>query len=115
MQRLAHRLDPTRLCTAAGNVGNVFEGVNSVLDVRGWNYYPEAVDAYHQEHPTQPEIGTEQASTVGTRGIYANDRARGYVSAYDLNAPAVGHHRREMVDGLRRPALALRRVCLDGL
>ncbi len=87
MQRLAHQLDPTRLCTAAGNVGNVFEGVNSVLDVRGWNYYPEAVDAYHQEHPTQPEIGTEQASTVSTRGIYSNDRARGYVSAYDLNAP----------------------------
>jgi beta-galactosidase len=87
MQRLAHELDPTRLCTAAGNVGNVFEGVNSVLDVRGWNYYPEAVDAYHKEHPAQPEIGTEQASTVGTRGIYANDKERGYVSAYDTNAP----------------------------
>ncbi|HEX3716885.1 MAG TPA: beta-galactosidase GalA [Verrucomicrobiae bacterium] len=87
MQRLVHHLDPTRLCTAAGNVGNVFEGVNSVLDVRGWNYYPTAVDAYHKEHPTQPEIGTEQASTVGTRGIYANDRKRGYVSAYDDNAP----------------------------
>ena len=87
MQRLAHRLDPTRLCTAAGNVGNVFEGINSVIDVRGWNYYPEAVDQYHQEHPAQPEIGTEQASTVGTRGIYANDPVRGYVSAYDTNSP----------------------------
>jgi beta-galactosidase len=88
MQRLVHHLDPTRLCTAAGNVGNVFEGVNSVLDVRGWNYYPTAVDAYHKDHPSQPEIGTEQASTVGTRGIYANDKKRGYVSAYDDNAPA---------------------------
>jgi beta-galactosidase len=87
MQRLAHQLDPTRLCTAAGNVGNVYQGVNSVLDVRGWNYYPDAVDAYRKAHPTQPEIGTEQGSTVSTRGIYANDRARGYVSAYDLNAP----------------------------
>jgi beta-galactosidase len=87
MQRLAHELDPTRLCTAAGNVGNVFQGVNSVLDVRGWNYYPDAVDAYHREHPAQPEIGTEQASTVCTRGIYANDKVRGYVSAYDDNAP----------------------------
>ena len=87
MQRLVHELDPTRLCTAAGNVGNVFQGVNSVLDVRGWNYYPTAVDAYHAEHPTQPEIGTEQASTVCTRGIYANDKERGYVSAYDDNAP----------------------------
>ncbi len=88
MQRLAHRLDPTRLCTAAGNVGNVFQGVNSVLDVRGWNYFPTAVDAYHKDHPAQPEIGTEQGSTVSTRGIYANDKERGYVSAYDDNAPA---------------------------
>jgi beta-galactosidase len=87
MQRRVHQLDPTRLCTAAGNVGNVFQGVNSVLDVRGWNYYPEAVDAYHTEHPAQPEIGTEQASTVCTRGIYANDKERGYVSSYDANAP----------------------------
>ncbi|HEY3915113.1 MAG TPA: beta-galactosidase GalA [Verrucomicrobiae bacterium] len=88
MQRLVHSLDSTRLCTAAGNVGNVFEGVNSVLDVRGWNYYPTAVDAYHHDHPMQPEIGTEQASTVSTRGIYANDKERGYVSAYDDNAPS---------------------------
>jgi len=87
MQRVVHELDPTRLCTAAGNVGNEFQGVNSVLDVRGWNYHQDDVDAYHQEHPAQPEIGTEQASTVGTRGIYANDKERGYVSAYDTNAP----------------------------
>ena len=87
MQRLAHELDPTRLCTAAANVGNVFEGVNSVLDVRGWNYHPTDVDAYHKAHPTQPENGTEQASTVCTRGIYANDTQRGYVSSYDDNAP----------------------------
>jgi beta-galactosidase len=90
MQRLVHQLDPTRLCTAAGNAGNVFEGVNGVLDVRGWNYYPESVDPYHKEHPTQQEIGTEQASTVSTRGIYANDKERGYLSAYDVNAPSWG-------------------------
>jgi len=89
MQRIVHSLDPTRLCTAAGNVGDVFEGVNSVLDVRGWNYFPEeqGVDAYHKKHPAQPEIGTEQGSTVCTRGIYTNDTGRGYVSAYDDNAP----------------------------
>jgi beta-galactosidase len=87
MQRLTHELDPTRLCTAAANIGNVYQGVNSVLDVRGWNYYPSETDAYHRQHPTQPEIGSEQASTVCTRGIYANDKERGYVSAYDENAP----------------------------
>ena len=44
--------------------------------------------SYHQKHPLQPEIGTEQASTLCTRGIYANDTERGYISAYDDNAPA---------------------------
>ena len=34
----------------------------------------------------------EQASTVSTRGIYANDKIRGYVSAYDANAPELGEH-----------------------
>ena len=91
MQRLVHLLDPTRLCTAAANEGDVYEGVNSVLDVRGWNYYIGAVDSYHAKHPEQPNIGTEQASTLCTRGIYANDKQRGYMSAYDDNGPAWGN------------------------
>ncbi len=91
MQRLVHALDPTRLCTAAASVGDVFEGVNSVLDVRGWNYYIGAVDSYHRKHPHQPEIGTEQASTLCTRGIYANDKTLGYMSSYDDNGPRWGN------------------------
>ena len=46
------------------------------------------MDAYHRDHPEQPNIGTEQGSTVSTRGIYTNDPGRGYVSAYDENYPA---------------------------
>jgi len=91
MQRLVHSLDPTRLCTAAANEGDVFEGVNSVLDVRGWNYYINAVDGYHAKHPQQPNIGTEQASTLCTRGIYVNDPKRGYMSSYDDNGPGWGN------------------------
>jgi beta-galactosidase len=85
MQDVAHDLDPSRRVTYAANVGNVFEGVNRVIDVRGWNYFvgPE-MDAYHQAHPYQPEIGTEVASAFYTRGIYARDNTRGYVSAYDV-------------------------------
>jgi beta-galactosidase len=86
MQELVHRLDPTRLCTDASDDGNVFTGMNQVIDVRGWNYHINAVDSYHRAHPTQPNIGTEQGSTVSTRGIYANDKALGYVSSYDNNA-----------------------------
>jgi beta-galactosidase len=86
MQNLIKRLDPTRPITYPAPVGDDFNGINSVIEVRGWNYHvgPE-MDNYHREHPNQPEVGTEQGSTVSTRGIYANDPARGYVSAYDVN------------------------------
>ncbi len=88
MQILAQQLDPTRPMTYAAPEGDTFDGVNGVIEVRGWNYHPgAAMDKYHAEHPEQPNVGTEQASTVSTRGIYANDPQRGYVSAYDDNAP----------------------------
>jgi len=83
MQNRVHQLDPSRQVTYAASVGNEFTGMNSVTDVRGWNYHVSAIDAYHRDHPNQPEIGTEQASIMTTRGIYARDRERGYQSAYD--------------------------------
>ena len=88
MQNYAKRLDPTRPVTYAAPEGNVFRGINSVIEVRGWNYnYGPGMDEYHAEHPDQPNVGTEQASVVGTRGIYANDWQRGFVSAYDVVWP----------------------------
>jgi beta-galactosidase len=88
MQTLLRHLDPTRPITYAAPVGDDYEAnINSVIEVRGWNYHVgRDMDNYHREHPDQPEVGTEQGSTVSTRGIYANDPARGYVSAYDTNA-----------------------------
>ncbi|HLZ52920.1 MAG TPA: DUF4982 domain-containing protein [Verrucomicrobiae bacterium] len=88
MQNLIRQLDPTRPITYAAPVGDDYEAnINSVIEVRGWNYHVgQGMDNYHREHPAQPEVGTEQASTVSTRGIYANDPVRGYVSAYDTNA-----------------------------
>jgi len=75
--------------TYAAPEGDVFRGINSVIEVRGWNYYlaPNNTDRYHAGHPTQPEVCTEQGSIVSTRGIYANDRQRGYISSYDTNWP----------------------------
>jgi beta-galactosidase len=89
MQNLVKQLDPTRPVTYAAPVGNNFSGINSIIEVRGWNYHigTNDMDAYHAAHPAQPNVGTEQASTVSTRGIYGNDKIRGYVSAYDTNAP----------------------------
>jgi beta-galactosidase len=90
MQNLAHSLDPTRECTAAINGTYGETGVFSILDVKGDNYNFERMDAYHAAHPTAALLGTEQASTISTRGIYANDASRGYVSAYDDNNPGWG-------------------------
>jgi beta-galactosidase len=81
-------LDPYRTCTYAANVGNVFHGVNEVIPVRGFNYNLHGLDAYRKEHPLQPIIGTEVASTVSTRGIYEKDTVRAYVPDYDSVYPS---------------------------
>jgi beta-galactosidase len=88
MQDYVKHLDPTRPVTYASPEDDVFRGINSVIEVRGWNYhYGPQMDRYHVAHPNQPNVGTEQASVVGTRGIYTNDRPQGYVAAYDLVWP----------------------------
>ena len=88
MQDYVKQLDPTRPVTYASPEDDVFRGINSVIEVRGWNYhYGPQMDRYHAAHPTLPNLGTEQASVVGTRGIYENDKARGYVAAYDVVWP----------------------------
>ncbi len=85
MQAMVRRLDPTRPVTYNAPLGNEFSGINEVIEVRGWSYHigKDRMDAYHAAHPQQPNVGSEQGSTVGTRGIYVDDKERGYVSAYD--------------------------------
>jgi beta-galactosidase len=83
----AHALDPTRVCTAAVNNGHG-KGISKALDVEGFNYNLGRLASYHTEHPTQPLVGSETASTVATRGIYTTDTLRNWVSAYDLNFPS---------------------------
>src|SRR5439155_2433715 len=61
---------------------------SKVIDVQGFNYVTRrvrtgvSVDDFHKNFD-KPTVGTEDASTVCTRGIYADDAERGYVSAYD--------------------------------
>jgi len=99
MQNLVKRLDPTRPVTYAAPNGLNFRGINSVIEVRGWNYFvynsanavpdesqikpPVNVDVYHATHPTQPSVATEVGSIYSTRGIYATDQQRCYYTAYD--------------------------------
>ncbi|NUQ21063.1 MAG: glycoside hydrolase family 2 protein, partial [Gemmatimonadaceae bacterium] len=85
MKRLANRLDPSRQVTAAMDQG-WGKGTGTVIDVMGFNYHHKDVDAWRAAHPDMPAFGSETGSTVSTRGIYTNDKERGYVSAYDVNA-----------------------------
>jgi beta-galactosidase len=91
MKRLQRKLDPSRVSTAAMNGGWGGVGISNVLDVMGCNYSDRLIDKYHSDYPKQPMIGTETASTVATRGIYANDKVRGYESAYDTEKPGWGN------------------------
>ena len=90
MQAAVHAVDPSRSCTVAvnGSYGDV--GIFAGSEVAGLNYNFKGMDAYHQSHPEACILGTEQASTIGTRGIYTNDASRGYVSAYDDHNPRWG-------------------------
>jgi beta-galactosidase len=80
------KLDPTRPTTFAMDQG-WDTGIGRVVDVLGFNYRTNQIEAYHQRHPDQPVYGSETGSTVATRGEYANDAKRHIVRAYDTEHP----------------------------
>lgn len=87
MARL-RRLDPGRTITYGANIGPDAGGINTVIPVRGFNYKRVgAIDRYRSLRPDQPLIGSEEGSTVCTRGFYANDTLKGYVCDYDSMYP----------------------------
>jgi beta-galactosidase len=86
MVRLCHRLDPTRVVSAAVN-GNNEKGVSDAFDVIGFNYGLSLPDKYHKEHPERPIYGSETSSAIGTRGVYSTDPLRNTVNSYDGVVP----------------------------
>jgi beta-galactosidase len=86
MKEATLALDPTRPITCAMN-GGWGSGITFVEDLQGINYAPGAYAGFHEKFPDMPLYGSETASAVSTRGEYVNDRQKGYVSAYDVNAP----------------------------
>jgi beta-galactosidase len=87
MKDVVHKWDKTRPVTAAMN-GGYGSGITTVTDLQGFNYNPGAYDDMHRRFPNLPMYGSETASEVSTRGIYANDKEKGYVSAYSVNFPS---------------------------
>ncbi len=86
MRRAVKALDPTRPVTAAMNHYQG-QGITPALDVMGFNYHEADIEPFRKLYPDMPIIGTETASAVSTRGEYVRDEAKGYVRAYDLDAP----------------------------
>src|ERR1051325_1639987 len=89
MKRLIRRLDPTRPVTAAMN-HEWGGGLSGVIDLQGFNYRNGWIDEFHTRFPTMPTVGAEVASTLCTRGVYADDTLKGYVNAYDRRTPPWG-------------------------
>ena len=83
VSRIIHTLDKTRPITYGGNDGPSDTGANGVIEVRGINYIgspifsPQWVDGYHEKHPTQPIIATEETSYVLSRAGTVNDLENG--------------------------------------
>jgi beta-galactosidase len=103
MRAAVRKYDTTRPVSCAMNGGyDSAVGITSVEDLQGINYSPSAYDWFHKAHPNMPLYGSETASEVATRGIYNWDafkmgsdpytgvQEKGYVSAYDVNAPSWG-------------------------
>jgi len=86
MQDRVRALDPTRPTTFAFD-HSWDQGTAKVVDVVGFNYRTDRIEAFHQAHPTVPVYGSETGSTVATRGAYANDPAAHVVRAYDTEHP----------------------------
>ena len=87
MIRTIKALDDTRPITFGGNNGIDYEGINECVDVRGFNYLhirkQDYLEKYHELHPEQPLVGSEEASCIYTRGETGTDFEKKLVTGYD--------------------------------
>ena len=91
MTRIVKAMDDTRPVTYSGNNGPDFTGANAASEVRGVNYIRndggeggEWLLRYHENHPSQPIIGTEEASYVLSRAGAFTDFGSGELDATGL-------------------------------
>ena len=88
--------DRTRGVTSAyDKIASGYNGMQTVVDVLGYNYKPEEYVKLRAAHPQLPLFGSETASTVSSRGEYffpvTEDKTGGQadfqMSSYDLYYP----------------------------
>lgn len=84
MKDMVHKCDTTRPISCAMNGGWLEDGIATVEDLIGVNYYYEVYDPVHAKYPQTPMFGSETASTLTARGVYKDDRTHAWVSSYNL-------------------------------
>lgn len=90
MQDYAQTIDSSRAFTVAVS-GGWDNGTGKVSQVMGYNYIVQGnIDEHHQKFPWQSGIGTEESNTIGTRGIYSDDRKNGHMAATNRMPENVG-------------------------
>lgn len=80
-----HKHDKTRPITTADNSGTGngwMVGFGSVEDLLGVNYNYGDYDWLHAQYPNKPVFGSETASDVSCRGVYARDDGAAHLSSY---------------------------------
>jgi beta-galactosidase len=90
MADVVHRHDRTRPISSAmnGREGEkIFlgHGIADAEEVIGVNYNYKSFDTIHKRHPDKPMFGSEDSNEKTARGQYANDKAAGMSSAYNLS------------------------------
>lgn len=84
MQTFVKSMDSSRPATAAFSGGIGSQGITTVMGLLGINYVVnKSTDEQHKLFPEQALWGTEEGSTVATRGIYFDDKEKHYRVAYD--------------------------------
>ncbi len=82
MQKLVHRLDPTRPVSCAMNNGYTREGFLSVEDLLGINYSCNLYTRLHREYPDKMIFGSEDFNCFSARGVLKTSRKTGLCSEY---------------------------------
>ena len=90
MRKVVEKYDRTRPLTSAMNGGGgkkIFfgHGLADVEDMIGVNYNYDALDEIHHAHPDKAMFGSEDSNEKTARGQYANVKAAGMSSSYNLS------------------------------
>jgi len=90
MQEFAQKLDSSRAFTVAVS-GGWETGSGKTTQVMGYNYIVQGnIDEHHKNFPWQSGIGTEESNTIGTRGVYTDDKENGRMAASNRMPENVG-------------------------